>query len=168
KAKTTFLNAVSHDLRTPLNALTGFVELLAEPDLDEEQRQEYVQHCRNANRRLLELIDSLLDLSRLQAGRLELRPAPCDLHAAIESQHSVYDSLAKEHGLAFYCSIEPGVPQSVEADATRLGQILSNLLSNAIKYTHEGQVDLRVCAEAGGRISFRVRDTGPGLSPEDQ
>nr|WP_255772073.1 MULTISPECIES: PAS domain-containing protein [Halorhodospira] len=168
KAKNTFLNAVSHDLRNPLNALTGFMELLAEPNLDEEQRQEYVKHCRRASARLLELIDSLLDLGRLQAGRLELRPAPFDLHAAIESQRSVYDSLAREHGLVFSCSIDPGVPQSVEADATRLGQILSNLLSNAIKYTHEGQVDLTVCAEPDERISFRVRDTGPGLSPEDQ
>ncbi|MCG5534315.1 PAS domain S-box protein, partial [Halorhodospira sp. 9621] len=167
-AKTTFLNAVSHDLRSPLNALTGFVDLLAAPDLEEEQRQSYVQQCRHASRRLLELIDSLLDLSRLQAGRLRLQPAPFDLHAAIESQCTVHRHLAEEHGLRFTSKVEPGVPQWVEADATRLGQILSNLLSNAIKYTHEGQVDLTVCADAGEQITFQVRDTGPGIPPEQQ
>ncbi|BAU58650.1 diguanylate cyclase/phosphodiesterase with PAS/PAC sensor [Halorhodospira halochloris] len=167
-AKTTFLNAVGHDLRTPLNALTGFVELLATSDLEEEQRQSYVQQCRHASRRLLELIDSLLDLGRLQSGRLKLQPAPFDLHAAIESQCTVHRHLAEEHGLQFTSEIEPGVPQWVEADATRLGQILSNLLGNAIKYTNEGQVDLTVSAGHGEWISFRVRDTGPGISPEDQ
>ncbi|MBK1735534.1 hypothetical protein CKO15_09610 [Halorhodospira abdelmalekii] len=168
-AKTTFLNAVSHDLRSPLNALTGFVELLAAPDLGEEERQSYVRQCRHASARLLELIDSLLDLSRLQAGRLELRPAPFDLHAAIQSQCTVYRHLAGEHGLAFTCTcgLEAGVPQWVEADATRLGQILSNLLSNAIKYTQEGGIDLRVCTELDDRITFQVRDTGPGI-PSDQ
>ena len=168
EAKTTFLNAVSHDLRSPLNALTGFVELLAEPDLEEEQRQAYVQQCRRASGRLLELIDSLLDLSRLQAGRLELRPTPFDLHSAIEGQCTVYTALAQEHGLAFSCSIDPGVTHWVNADATRMGQILSNLLSNAIKYTNEGHIDLTVCTEPDERISFRVRDTGAGIPPNQQ
>ncbi|MCG5531569.1 PAS domain S-box protein, partial [Halorhodospira halochloris] len=170
KAKTTFLNAVSHDLRSPLNALTGFVDLLAAPDLEEEQRQSYVQQCRHASGRLLELIDSLLDLSRLHAGRLELRPTPFDLHAAIESQCTVYRHLAAEHDLEFTCTcgLEAGVPQWVEADATRLGQILSNLLSNAIKYTQDGGIDLRVCTELDDRITFQVRDTGPGIPPEQQ
>ncbi|BAU58665.1 diguanylate cyclase/phosphodiesterase with PAS/PAC sensor [Halorhodospira halochloris] len=170
-AKTTFLNAVSHDLRSPLNALTGFVDLLTAPDLEEEQRQSYVQQCRHASGRLLELIDSLLDLSRLQAGRLKLRPAPFDLHAAIQSQCTVYRHLAGEHGLAFTCTcglFEAGVPQWVEADATRLGQILSNLLSNAIKYTQEGGIDLRVCTGLDDRITFQVRDTGPGIPPDQQ
>ncbi|MBK1736125.1 hypothetical protein CKO15_12760 [Halorhodospira abdelmalekii] len=169
-AKTTFLNAVSHDLRSPLNALTGFVDLLAAPDLGEEERQSYVRQCHRASGRLLELIDSLLDLSRLQAGRLKLRPAPFDLHAAIQSQCTVYRHLAGEHGLAFTCTcgLEAGVPQWVEADATRLGQILSNLLSNAIKYTQEGGIDLTVIADAGNRITFQVRDTGPGIPPEQQ
>ncbi|MBK5944760.1 hybrid sensor histidine kinase/response regulator [Halorhodospira halophila] len=168
EAKTTFLNAVSHDLRTPLNALMGFLELLEEPGLPESQRAEYMRHCRQGAQRLLALIDSLLDLSRLQAGRLTLSPAPFDLHAVIEGQCAEHRHLAEERGFALACRIDPQLPQWVEGDATRLAQLLSNLLSNAVKYTDEGRVDLEAVPQEDGWITFRVRDTGTGISPADQ
>ncbi|MCC3750858.1 MAG: PAS domain S-box protein [Halorhodospira halophila] len=163
EAKTTFLNAVSHDLRTPLNALMGFLELLDEPGLPEQQHAEYIKYCRQGAQRLLGLIDSLLDLSRLQAGRLAVTPAPFNLHALIDCQHAEFRHLAAERGLELGCRVDPHLPQWVEGDATRLAQTLSNLLSNAVKYTDEGRVDLEVVPQEGERVTFRVRDTGPGI-----
>ena len=169
ETKDAFLRAVSHDLRTPLNALMGFLELLNDPDLSERQRAEYMKHCRQGAERLLRLIDTLLDLTRLQAGQLELRPETFSLPDLIDGQCTMLEATAREQGLSLTRRIGTSVPQWVEGDATRLGQVLSNLLGNAVKYTPSGSVHLEVSSdETDGRIRFAVQDTGPGLSREQQ
>nr|WP_255772147.1 MULTISPECIES: PAS domain-containing protein [Halorhodospira] len=169
ETKDAFLRAVSHDLRTPLNALMGFLELLDEPDLPERQRAEYMKHCRQGAERLLRLIDTLLDLTRLQAGQLELRPEVFSLPDLIDGQCTMLEATAREQGLSLTRRIGTSVPEWVEGDATRLGQVLSNLLGNAVKYTPSGSVHLEVSSdETDGRIRFAVQDTGPGLSREQQ
>ncbi|MCG5539537.1 PAS domain-containing sensor histidine kinase, partial [Halorhodospira sp. 9622] len=169
ETKDAFLRAVSHDLRTPLNALMGFLELLDDPDLPQRQRAEYMKHCRQGAERLLRLIDTLLDLTRLQAGQLELRPETFSLPDLIDGQCTMLEATAREQGLSLTRRIGTSVPVWVEGDATRLGQVLSNLLGNAVKYTPSGSVHLEVSSdETDGRIRFAVQDTGPGLSREKQ
>ncbi|MBK1652970.1 PAS domain-containing sensor histidine kinase, partial [Halorhodospira halochloris] len=168
RAKDTFLSAVSHDLRTPLNALMGFLELLDDPQLSPEQRSEYMEQCRQGAQRLLGLIETLLDLARLEAGRLELRPRATELPALIDNQVAMLRSRACEKGLSLDYSIAEAVPRWVEVDDTRLGQLLSNLLSNAVKYTQQGGVELEVRTVDNTRVSFAVHDTGPGLTEQQQ
>ncbi|MCG5549513.1 ATP-binding protein, partial [Halorhodospira halochloris] len=168
KAKTTFLSAVSHDLRTPLNALMGFLELLDDPQLSPEQRSEYMEQCRQGAQRLLGLIETLLDLARLEAGRLELRPRATESPALIDNQVAMLRSRACEKGLSLDYSIAEAVPRWVEVDDTRLGQLLSNLLSNAVKYTQQGGVELEVRTVDNTRVSFAVHDTGQGLTEQQQ
>ncbi|BAU57950.2 diguanylate cyclase/phosphodiesterase with PAS/PAC sensor [Halorhodospira halochloris] len=168
RAKDTFLSAVSHDLRTPLNALMGFLELLDDPQISPEQRSEYMEQCRQGAQRLLGLIETLLDLARLEAGRLELRPRATELPALIDNQVAMLRSRACEKGLSLDYSIAEAVPRWVEVDDTRLGQLLSNLLSNAVKYTQQGGVELEVRTVDNTRVSFAVHDTGPGLTEQQQ
>ncbi|SEP95161.1 PAS domain S-box-containing protein [Ectothiorhodospira magna] len=169
ETRTHFMNAVNHDLRTPLNTLMGFADLLADTDLTEGKRREYKHHCQQAGKKLLALVDSLLELSSLQAGGGHAVAETFNLHETIEWQFQNYHELARDRGLALEIFIDPAVPEWVTGDATKLDQLLSNLVSNAIKYTKEGRVDLKVHAQGqDDRVTFLVSDTGEGISPERQ
>ncbi|HEX4599852.1 MAG TPA: ATP-binding protein [Gemmatimonadales bacterium] len=173
KLKDQFLANVSHELRTPLNSVIGFSELLltmhssAEP-LTETQR-DYLETIARNGRHLLEFINELLDLSKIAAGRMELRLESLELEALLrEATETVRAQLeARHHTLAI---APPERPVTVTADRTRLRQVLLNLLSNAIKFTHEGgQITVTARLEADGqRVRVAVQDSGIGIAPDDQ
>jgi signal transduction histidine kinase/ActR/RegA family two-component response regulator len=173
RAKSAFLTTVTHELRTPLNAILGFGELLADTALDSHQ-QDYLQNVRESARSLLTLIDDLLDLSRLEAGRLDISEQPLDLHAVIEEVVDVVSPRVRATGLALDVQRADDLPRALRGDPQRLRQLLLHLLDNALKLTSEGVISLRVerAPEQGRRreerawIRLEVADTGAGIPPE--
>ncbi len=171
QAKSVLLANMSHEIRTPMTGVVGFANLLAGTTLTPEQR-EYVDGIRSSGEALLTLINDILDFSKIEAGRLELESRPFELRPAVEKAVALFTARVKEKGLRLTVSVDPRVPAVIAGDAGRLRQILINLLGNAVKFTDVGEVALTVTAcDAPGkwhRISFAVRDTGPGIPPEHQ
>jgi len=167
RAKSEFLAIVSHEIRTPINAVLGIGELLGETPLNEEQRT-HVAVLRRAGENLSTLINDLLDLARIDAGRLELDPAPFELRPVLDQQLAVVFVSAISKGLQLHLDVAADVPECVLGDRKRLAQALLNLLSNAVKFTQQGNVTLAVRHEPGqtDMLRFQVRDTGMGIAPE--
>lgn len=166
-AKSAFLATVSHEIRTPLNAVLGVADLMAGTALSAEQRR-HVDVFRHAGQTLAALIDDLLDLGKIEAGRLELASEPFALRASIASVDSLLRPRAEHKGLRFVVELADDVPAWVIGDRRRIEQALTNLVGNAIKFTPEGEVSLRVARTGAGRIAFVVQDTGIGIAPEQQ
>jgi len=162
--KAAFLANISHEIRTPMNAILGMAELLHETPLSAEQAQ-YVGVFHSAGQALLDLINGILDLSQVEAGKFELASEPFELRAFLETVIEGLALSACRKGLGLALEIDPGVPETVLGDAKRLRQVLVNLLGNAIKFTEQGHVVVHVSRDE--RISFAVRDTGIGIAPED-
>ena len=159
---------VSHDLRTPLNAIIGFSDVLLQGDygpLNEKQARLYEQHPTRSGRHLLELINDILDLARLEAGKLELNLADIDLVRVIEASLSLFEEEARKRGIRL--GFESGsLPATIRADERRLRQVLYNLISNAIKFaSDEGSVGVKA-GSAGEDTLIEVWDTGMGIPPE--
>ncbi|MGN7611780.1 PAS domain S-box protein [Magnetococcales bacterium HHB-1] len=165
QAKSEFLAAMSHEIRTPLNAILGMGELLDDTQLTETQSW-CVQTLSRAGETLLTLINDILDLSKIEAGRLKLDITEFDLRASIEETIDLFSYSALEKGIQLFYQIEPSVPQWVMGDPTRLRQILLNLISNAIKFTQKGHVDVSVASDPHNMISFTIADTGSGIPKE--
>ncbi|MEG3147942.1 response regulator [Sphingomonas sp. RT2P30] len=167
-AKSQFLANMSHELRTPLNAIIGYAQLLERDSLSERQRSA-VGTIRHSGAHLLALITDILDISRVEAGKLELLPAPFDLRACIAGVTAMTRLRAEEKGLEFTAETAADVPDRVLADGKRLGQVLLNLLGNAVKFTTKGEVRLEVSTISWGdgdvRLRFDVLDTGDGIAP---
>jgi CheY-like chemotaxis protein/signal transduction histidine kinase/CHASE3 domain sensor protein len=168
--KSEFLANMSHELRTPLNSTLILAKLLADNrdgNLTPAQVK-FAQTITSAGNDLLALINDVLDLSRIEAGKVELAPERVAVAVTMDSLCKSFQPLADQNGLRFSCSIEPGVPDHIETDAQRFGQILKNLLSNAFKFTTQGEVALRVFSPQDGSVAFAVRDTGVGIAPHQQ
>ncbi|MFN2587040.1 MAG: hybrid sensor histidine kinase/response regulator [Actinomycetota bacterium] len=166
KEKSEFLSRMSHELRTPLNSVLGFAQLLTLDELAPEQRDN-VDHIIRGGRHLLDLINEVLDIARIESGQMSLSVEPVDVRAVVEETVSLTEPLASDEDIEMRVSFRPaaGMPP-VSADQQRLKQIILNLLSNAIKYNvRGGAVDVVVSA-ADGHVQVDVSDTGPGLSEE--
>ena len=168
KSKSEFLAAMSHELRTPLNAVIGFSDLLVScPHLPEQQRLEYLRDIRNSGNHLLELINDVLDLSKIEAGRLDLSEEPVELPSLANACTRLLGERAQSALLDLRCAVADDLPPVV-ADKTRIKQILINLLSNAIKFTEPGgTVTLAASLDADGGMRLGVADTGVGMAPEE-
>ncbi|MBW8900145.1 MAG: response regulator [Massilia sp.] len=168
--KSEFLANMSHELRTPLNSSLILAKLLADNaagNLNEEQVR-FAQTIYAAGNDLLNLINDILDISKVEAGKLELVPEDLALRRVIEGLARTFDPLARQKHLDFVLDVAPDVPASIHTDRQRLEQILKNLLSNAVKFTDKGQVKLTVSANGDGWIQFAVQDSGIGIAPEQQ
>ena len=167
--KSQFLANMSHELRTPLNSLLILARLLAQnPGRNLTAKQvEYANVIHSAGSDLLQLINDILDLSKVEAGRMDLHAERFTLAALIEDLQATFQPLTTEKGLDFEVEIEPGAPSELATDRQRLRQVLGNLLSNAVKFTEHGRVTLRVAAAPGSDVAFSVVDTGIGIAPEN-
>jgi PAS domain S-box-containing protein len=168
--KTDFLATMSHELRTPLNAIIGYTDILLAGmlgELTEDQRDYQKRIMRNAES-LLSLINDLLDLSKIEAGRLDINNKPFTLRTWVEDIVMQIEGLAAEKGLAFNWSIDERLPRTLHGDEGRLRQIAINLLSNAIKFTSDGEVKLDLRKESNEVWKLIVRDTGVGIPPHMQ
>jgi PAS domain S-box-containing protein len=167
--KSDFLASMSHEMRTPMNAIIGTAHLLAQTPLSAVQ-DKYVQIFRRASDNLLHLINDILDLSKVEASQLELERTGFSLNDLLDKVTEMVARPAHEKGLALVCEIAPEVPTGLVGDPTRLQQVLLNLLGNAIKFTEFGEVVLRVAPDAGssvrGALRFTVSDTGIGIPGE--
>jgi PAS domain S-box-containing protein len=168
KAKDVFLANMSHEVRTPLNAITGFNDLLHKTNLNREQ-QGYVEIIGSALKNLSVIINDILDLSKLESGKLELEKRPFSIETLVKQVLQMHVARTKAKNLKLMLNFDSGIPDYVFGDETRLSQILINLVSNAIKFTSEGSIEIKVAevSKVNGttRIRFSVKDTGIGIDP---
>lgn len=167
QAKSQFLAAMSHEIRTPLNAIMGFSDLLAMSAQSASVRQDYGSRIRRHSKLLLRLIDDILDLSKVEAGRLEIEKIEVNLIELLADIRMVMSHMAEENGLIFSMTIPDGLPCTIVSDPSRLKQVLTNIIGNAIKFTDRGKVDVTIAMEPmRKKMRFLVKDTGIGLTAE--
>jgi signal transduction histidine kinase/DNA-binding response OmpR family regulator/CHASE3 domain sensor protein len=168
--KSDFLANMSHELRTPLNSLLILAKLLADNDtgrLSEEQVR-YAQTIQSSGNDLLTLINDILDLSKIEAGHMEIKPEPLAVARLTKDLTNLFTPVAEKKNLEFRVEVAPECPTYIETDGQRLEQVLRNLLSNAFKFTEQGRVELRVARAPDGQIALSVADTGIGISKDKQ
>jgi len=163
--KNSFISTLSHELRTPMNAIMGFNDLLSMRLSSNPHALELVNMSRQSGEHLLTVINDLLDFSQMQIGQLKTNPEPFDLVATVRGAFMLFDQRVDSMNIDYQLALAEDLPQVVISDRHRLTQILVNLLGNAIKFTHQGKVCLTVSRE-GNELVFEVRDTGIGVAAE--
>ncbi|MBD2576655.1 PAS domain S-box protein [Oscillatoria sp. FACHB-1406] len=180
RAKSVFLANMSHELRTPLNAILGFSQLLESEENFSSQQQEQIGIINRSGEHLLMLINDILSMAKIEAGRITLNESRCDLHRLLQSIEEMLELKANSKGLALIFAIAPDLPQFIQTDEGKLRQVLINLLNNAIKFTQTGSVTLRAelygetllnadpeQSAAPTKLAFHIEDTGSGIAPEE-
>ncbi len=173
RAKSVFLANMSHELRTPLNAILGFSRLMSNDPAATAEQKEHSGIIARSGEHLLNLINNVLDISKIEAGRVDLEEVTADLHQIVYEMRSMMYAQALEKGLSFLVEQAPDLPRYITVDQGKLRQVLINLIGNAIKYTRAGGVILRAAlvkgeTSPGARLRFEIADTGPGILPEDR
>ncbi|HEY3726291.1 MAG TPA: response regulator [Solirubrobacteraceae bacterium] len=167
--KSNFLANMSHETRTPLNGVIGMLSLLSDTELSSEQR-EYVEVARTSSDALMMVVNDVLDIAKIEAGRLELERRDFDLPDLVEAGCDMVAATALSKGVELQSFVHDEVPRAVRGDRMRVGQVIANLLSNAVKFTAEGEVMIEVSlaeqSDQAVRVRFEVRDTGIGIAPE--
>ena len=166
QAKTRYVAGITHELRTPLNSILGYAQILLRGERMPAGTRDAITTIQRSGEHLHALVDGLLDLARIEAGKLRLDAAPLPLRDLLEDMVRMVDLQARAKGLAFHFETRGRVPPFVQADAKRLRQILLNLLGNAVRFTEQGSITLRVDARQAV-IRFEVSDTGIGIAPQD-
>ncbi|WP_146396189.1 ATP-binding protein [Planctomycetes bacterium CA13] len=168
RLKSDFLANMSHELRTPLNSIIGFSEVLVGIDSLTDKQRRYASNIQKSGRLLLEMINDILDLAKVEAGKMELRRSEFDLGRLVSAQCDMIHSLSEEKNISLSVETGDDLPKAYQ-DQTKLGQIINNLLSNAIKFTPEGgMITVRIEDVQSGRFRLSVKDTGVGIAEEDQ
>jgi signal transduction histidine kinase/ActR/RegA family two-component response regulator len=167
-AKSAFLANTSHEIRTPLNALLGLARLARQPTLDESRRRQYIEQISDSAETLSGILTDILDLSKIEAGKMHLDDVTFSLRDLLNSLRQAYGALADTKGLALTIEFDEDLPDLVQGDPVRVRQILSNFLNNALKFTDEGQVRLAARVIRKGLTRFEVVDTGPGIEEDVQ
>ncbi len=170
KARSEFLANMSHEIRTPMNGVLGMLELVDDSNLHTAQKQQ-LEIARRSGQTLLALINDILDLSKIESGKMELERQPFNLQDFLEDLRQLYGKQLRDKGLTMTLEVDPAIPAWIEGDRTRLWQVLTNLVSNAIKFTREGGVTLKLLRqshESAAQIEIQVCDTGIGIPPEAQ
>jgi len=163
RAKSEFLANMSHELRTPLNGVLGYAQLLQRSQSLTGDQRESLEAIAKCGSHLLDLINDVLDLSKIESGHMEMEPVPTDLEQLTVDLGYVVAEPARRKGLRFSVELQPGLPQRIVVDGRYLRQVLLNLLGNAVKFTPAGVVTLAVAAHGDDRVRFEVRDTGIGI-----
>ena len=168
RAKSAFLANISHEIRTPIHAVLGQLQLLEQTALSNDQFQ-YLHQARQSSRVLLDLLNNLLDITKIDAGKMPLEQVAFDLQDMLQKVRLSLFALAVNKGLSLNLSVDKNVPHYVRGDSVRLTQVLINLVGNAIKFTQRGRIDLQVSAQQQNKVfllTFSVKDTGIGMAPE--
>ncbi|MDB9312322.1 response regulator [Spirulina sp. CS-785/01] len=170
RAKSSFLANMSHELRTPLNAILGYPQLLLNSPTLAPQDRDYIQIIERSGEYLLSLINQILDLSKIEAGRMTLNLSPLKLHKMLEEIKVMLNPKAEAKNLTLHIDHHPDVPNIIQTDGVKLQQVLVNLLNNALKFTEQGSVTLSVtfAEDKTDHLHFTVADTGVGIAPEEQ
>jgi signal transduction histidine kinase/DNA-binding response OmpR family regulator len=172
RAKGEYLAHISHEIRTPMTAILGFIDVMLEPDQTAGEREEALLTIRRNARHLSELINNVLDLSKIEAGQMSVEKIPCDLPELIAQTAWLIRPTIEEKGLRFKVVVDGAVPRRIRTDPLRVRQILVNLIAYARRFTERGEIELRIACQSGShgaehcRLLFSIRDTGIGMSPQ--
>ena len=168
QAKSQFLANISHEIRTPMNAILGYAQILQHSAELTDDHRKAVGTIQHSGEHLLRLINEVLDISKIEAGRMELHPTDFDLLLLLQNLSVMFELRCREQGLGWKLDVPTGASLPVHGDEAKLMQVLINLLGNAIKFTEQGEVTLKVSRQEDGRYTFAVTDTGQGISQEEQ